>query len=152
MGKSSRKHGGVRHDTEITCQREREPGASPLHARSLRTSPENASNLRLGSEGDSNPRCHENFDLAKRGPKLALFLPQPTTIMSAENIVAFRSLRFSVVIPRIGSPPARLKRPRRTVRIWVERKIGCLPVGENGRLVVILTEEDFVALIPRRGQ
>jgi hypothetical protein len=44
------------------------------------------------SEGDSNPRCHETFDLARRCPKLALFLPQPTTIMSAENIVAFRSL------------------------------------------------------------
>jgi CBS domain-containing membrane protein len=35
-------------------------------------------------------------------------------------------------------------------RLLTERKIGCLPVVENGRLVGILTEGDFVALIARR--
>jgi CBS domain-containing membrane protein len=34
-------------------------------------------------------------------------------------------------------------------RVLTERKIGCLPVVENGRLVGILTEGDFVALIAR---
>ena len=34
-------------------------------------------------------------------------------------------------------------------RILSERKIGCLPVVENGRLVGILTEGDFVALVAR---
>ena len=36
-------------------------------------------------------------------------------------------------------------------RLLTERKIGCLPVVENGRLVGILTEGDFVALIARRS-
>jgi CBS domain-containing membrane protein len=35
-------------------------------------------------------------------------------------------------------------------RILTERKIGCLPVIENGRLVGILTEGDFVALVARK--
>jgi CBS domain-containing protein len=35
-------------------------------------------------------------------------------------------------------------------RILTERKIGCLPVVENGRLVGILTEGDFVALVARK--
>jgi CBS domain-containing membrane protein len=34
-------------------------------------------------------------------------------------------------------------------RILTERKIGCLPVVEQGRLVGILTESDFVAMIAR---
>ena len=34
-------------------------------------------------------------------------------------------------------------------RILTQRKIGCLPVVENGRLVGILTEGDFVALVAR---
>src|SRR5512135_2911742 len=34
--------------------------------------------------------------------------------------------------------------------ILTERKIGCLPVVENGRLVGILTEGDFVALVARK--
>lgn len=37
-------------------------------------------------------------------------------------------------------------------KLLTERKIGCLPVVENGRLVGILTEGDFVALIARREQ
>ena len=36
-------------------------------------------------------------------------------------------------------------------RVLVERKIGCLPVVENGRLVGIITEGDFVALVARKG-
>ena len=36
-------------------------------------------------------------------------------------------------------------------RLMTERKIGCLPVVENGRLVGILTEGDFVALTARRS-
>lgn len=36
-------------------------------------------------------------------------------------------------------------------RILMERKIGCLPVVQAGRLVGILTEGDFVALVARRG-
>lgn len=34
-------------------------------------------------------------------------------------------------------------------RVMTERKIGCLPVVENERLVGILTEGDFVALMAR---
>ena len=34
-------------------------------------------------------------------------------------------------------------------RVLTERKIGCLPVVDKGRLVGILTEGDFVALIAR---
>jgi CBS domain-containing protein len=36
-------------------------------------------------------------------------------------------------------------------RVLIERKIGCLPVVENGRLVGIVTEGDFVALVARKG-
>jgi CBS domain-containing membrane protein len=35
-------------------------------------------------------------------------------------------------------------------KILTERKIGCLPVVENGHLVGILTEGDFVALVARQ--
>lgn len=35
-------------------------------------------------------------------------------------------------------------------RIMLDRKIGCLPVVEQGRLVGILTESDFVRLACRR--
>ena len=34
-------------------------------------------------------------------------------------------------------------------QLLTERKIGCLPVVENGRIVGILTEGDFVALVAR---
>lgn len=37
-------------------------------------------------------------------------------------------------------------------RVLTERKIGCLPVIENDRLVGILTDGDFVALYARGGQ
>ena len=36
--------------------------------------------------------------------------------------------------------------------VLMEKKIGCLPVVENGRLVGILTEADFVALYARKGK
>jgi len=32
-------------------------------------------------------------------------------------------------------------------RVMIERRIGCLPVVENGRLVGIVTETDFVRLV-----
>jgi len=37
-------------------------------------------------------------------------------------------------------------------RVMLQRKIGCLPVVEGGRLVGIVTEADFVALIARQGR
>jgi CBS domain-containing membrane protein len=37
-------------------------------------------------------------------------------------------------------------------RMLIERKIGCLPVIENDRLVGILTEGDFVALYAQEAQ
>ena len=36
-------------------------------------------------------------------------------------------------------------------RVMAERKIGCLPVVEEGTLVGILTEGDFVALVASTG-
>jgi len=35
-------------------------------------------------------------------------------------------------------------------QILMERKVGCLPVVENGRLVDIVTEADFVAFVARK--
>jgi CBS domain-containing protein len=37
-------------------------------------------------------------------------------------------------------------------RILMERKIGCLPVVEGGRLVGIITETDFVAMVARASK
>jgi CBS domain-containing membrane protein len=36
-------------------------------------------------------------------------------------------------------------------RVLMQRKIGCLPVVEKGRLAGIITEGDFVALVARKG-
>jgi CBS domain-containing membrane protein len=36
-------------------------------------------------------------------------------------------------------------------QVLMQRKIGCLPVVENGRLAGIITEGDFVALVARKG-
>jgi CBS domain-containing membrane protein len=36
-------------------------------------------------------------------------------------------------------------------RVLMERKIGCLPVVDKGRLFGIITEGDFVALVARKG-
>jgi CBS domain-containing membrane protein len=35
-------------------------------------------------------------------------------------------------------------------RVLAERKMGCLPVAKDGRLVGILTEGDFVAMVARK--
>ena len=37
-------------------------------------------------------------------------------------------------------------------KVLMERKVGCLPVVENGRLVGILTEGDFVAWVARNAE
>jgi CBS domain-containing membrane protein len=37
-------------------------------------------------------------------------------------------------------------------RVLMERKIGCLPVVEGGRLVGIVTETDFVAMVARESK
>jgi CBS domain-containing protein len=37
-------------------------------------------------------------------------------------------------------------------RAMVDRKIGCLPVVEDGKLVGILTESDFVQVLASRGK
>jgi CBS domain-containing membrane protein len=37
-------------------------------------------------------------------------------------------------------------------RVLTERKIGCLPVVEDGRLVGIITEADFVAMVARQDR
>lgn len=37
-------------------------------------------------------------------------------------------------------------------KVLLKRKIGCLPVVKDGRLVGILTEGDFVALFVRKGE
>ncbi len=34
----------------------------------------------------------------------------------------------------------------------VQRKIGCLPVVQDGRLVGIVTENDFVAMVARKSR
>jgi CBS domain-containing protein len=40
---------------------------------------------------------------------------------------------------------------REAAALMVERKIGCLPVVEDGNLVGILTEADFVAAVAKEG-
>jgi len=37
-------------------------------------------------------------------------------------------------------------------RVLMDRKIGCLPVLEDDRLVGILTESDFVAMVAHKGR
>jgi len=37
-------------------------------------------------------------------------------------------------------------------RVLMDRKIGCLPVVEDGRLVGIVTEADFVAMVARKSK
>jgi CBS domain-containing membrane protein len=37
-------------------------------------------------------------------------------------------------------------------QVLTKRKIGCLPVVENGRLIGILTESDFVALVAHKDE
>jgi CBS domain protein len=53
--------------------------------------------------------------------------------------VGLSAISFAGRMPRWSTP----------LSLLTERKIGSLPVVENGRLVGILTERDFVALIAR---
>src|SRR4029453_589933 len=56
-----------------------------------------------------------------------------------------------VVVKEAMSPDLYVATPNMPVteaaRVMIERKIGCLPVVENGKLVGIVTETDFVRLI-----
>lgn len=51
--------------------------------------------------------------------------------------------------PATTSPDAPLKA---AATLMLQRKIGCLPVLEAGKLVGILTEHDFVALMARQPE
>jgi CBS domain-containing protein len=57
---------------------------------------------------------------------------------------------------RVMSSPAEVIGPdtdvRRAAEIMLDRKYGCLPVVEAGRLVGILTESDFVRRLSHRGR
>ena len=56
-----------------------------------------------------------------------------------------------VVVKEAMSPDLHVTTPNVPVteaaRVMIERKIGCLPVVEDGKLVGIVTETDFVRLI-----
>ena len=69
---------------------------------------------------------------------------------------AQRKLLDSLSVKEVMTSDVLTIRPDASVveaaRLMTERKIGCLPVVENGRLVGILTEGDFVALTARRGE
>ena len=56
-----------------------------------------------------------------------------------------------IAVKEIMSEPVHTASPETTVaeagRVMIERKIGCLPVIENGKLVGLVTETDFVRLI-----
>ena len=66
---------------------------------------------------------------------------------------AQRQLLDSLVVKDVMATEVVTIRPDASLayaaRVLTERKIGCLPVVENGRLVCILTEGDFVALVAR---
>ena len=66
---------------------------------------------------------------------------------------AQRQLLDSLVVKDVMATEVVTIRPDASLayaaRVLTERKIGCLPVVEDGRLVGILTEGDFVALIAR---
>jgi CBS domain-containing protein len=59
----------------------------------------------------------------------------------------------SLVVKEVMSTDVVTTAPERALhdaaRIMVERKIGCLPVLEEGKLIGILTESDFVAFYAR---
>ena len=69
---------------------------------------------------------------------------------------AQRKLLDSLSVKEVMTSDVLTIRPDASVveaaRLMTERKIGCLPVVENGRLVGILTEGDFVALTARRSE
>jgi CBS domain-containing protein len=60
-----------------------------------------------------------------------------------------------LVAARVMSSPAETIGPdtdvRRAAEVMLDRRVGCLPVVEDGRLVGILTESDFVRRLARRG-
>lgn len=60
-----------------------------------------------------------------------------------------------LVAARVMSSPAETVDPdtdvRRAAEIMLDRRYGCLPVIEAGRLVGILTESDFVRRLSHRG-
>jgi CBS domain-containing protein len=61
-----------------------------------------------------------------------------------------------LVAARVMSAPAETSGPDtdvgRAAEIMLDRRVGCLPVVEDGRLVGILTESDFVRRLSRRGR
>jgi CBS domain-containing protein len=61
-----------------------------------------------------------------------------------------------LIAARVMSAPAESVDPdtdvRRAAEIMLDRRYGCLPVVEAGRLVGILTESDFVRRLSRRGR
>jgi CBS domain-containing membrane protein len=61
-----------------------------------------------------------------------------------------------LVAARVMSSPAEVIAPdtdvRRAAEIMLDRRYGCLPVVEAGRLVGILTESDFVRRLSHRGR
>jgi CBS domain-containing protein len=67
--------------------------------------------------------------------------------------VAQRKVMSSLVVKEVMSTPVTTTTPdaslRDAARVMLEKKIGCLPVVEGGKLVGILTESDFVALYAR---
>jgi CBS domain-containing protein len=67
--------------------------------------------------------------------------------------VAQRKVMSTLVVKEVMSTPVTTTTPdvplRDAARLMLEKKIGCLPVVENGKLVGILTESDFVALFAR---
>ena len=56
-----------------------------------------------------------------------------------------------IAVKEIMSEPVHTASPETTVaeagRVMIERKIGCLPVIEGGKLVGLVTETDFVRLV-----
>ena len=62
-----------------------------------------------------------------------------------DTLVVKEVMRTDVITTTPDEPLAE------AARVMLERKIGCLPVIEGGRLVGILTEGDFVALAARGG-
>lgn len=67
-----------------------------------------------------------------------------------------RKLLENLVVMEVMTPHPTTTTPdtplAEAARLLIERKIGCLPVIENDRLVGILTEGDFVALYAQEGQ
>jgi CBS domain-containing protein len=67
--------------------------------------------------------------------------------------VARRKVMASIVVKEVMTTPVLTTTPdvplREAARTMLEKKIGCLPVVDGGKLVGILTESDFVALFAR---